>query len=83
MTTMRADPEPVRQEPTEPVVEHEREVQQKILEEVPEVEAQNVPETEALRKSNRTRRSAISTNYKVYNTELVHREKETPHMKKP
>ena len=30
MTTMGADPEPVRQEPTQPVVEHEREVQQQI-----------------------------------------------------
>ena len=39
MTTMGVDPEPVRQELTESVVEHEREVQQQILEEVPEVEA--------------------------------------------
>ena len=30
MTTMGVNPEPVRQEPTEPVVEHEREVQQQI-----------------------------------------------------
>ena len=39
-----------------------------MLEEVPEVEAQNVPETEALRRSTRPRKSAISTNFKVYNT---------------
>ena len=74
MTTMGVDPKPVHQEPTKPVVEHEREVHQPIVEDVPEVEAQNVPETEALRRSNRTRRSAISTDYKVYNTEMVHME---------
>ena len=74
MTTMGVDPEPVRQEPPEPVVEHERETQPPIVEDVPEVEAQNVPETEALRRSNRTRKSAISTDYKVYNTEMVHME---------
>ena len=76
MTAMGEDPEPVRQEPTKPVVEHEREVQQQILEEVPEVEAQNVPETEALRRSTRPRKSAISTDFKVYNTEMVHMEKD-------
>ena len=76
MTTMGVDPEPVRQEPTEPVVEHEREVQQQILEEVPEVEAHKVPENEALRRSARPRKSAISTDFKVYNTEMVHMEKD-------
>ena len=39
MPTMGEDPEPVRQDPTEPVVEHEREVQQPPLEDVPENEA--------------------------------------------
>ena len=73
---MGVDPEPVRQEPTEPVVEHEREVQQQILEEVPEVEAQSVPETEALIRSTRPRKSAISIDFKVYNTEMVHMEKD-------
>ena len=51
-------------------------MQQQILEEVPEVEAQNVPETEALRRSTRPRKSAISTDFKVYNTEMVHMEKD-------
>jgi len=32
VTTMGKDPEPVHQEPTEPVVEHEREVQQPLSE---------------------------------------------------
>uniref|UniRef100_A0A8R7UUE6 Reverse transcriptase Ty1/copia-type domain-containing protein n=1 Tax=Triticum urartu TaxID=4572 RepID=A0A8R7UUE6_TRIUA len=57
-----------------PVVEHEREVQQQISEEVPEVEAQNVPENEPLRRSKRARRSAISSDYRVYNTEIAHME---------
>jgi hypothetical protein len=51
VATMGEDPEPVRQEPTEPVVEHKKELQQPPLEDVPEVEAQNVPENEALRRS--------------------------------
>ena len=67
VTTMGKDPEPVRRERTESVVEHERELQQPNLENVPDVEAQNVPETEALRRSKRTKRSAISTDY-IYNT---------------
>jgi hypothetical protein len=44
VTIMCEDPELVRQEPTELVVEHERELQQAPLIDVPEVEAQNVPE---------------------------------------
>ena len=55
VTTMREDSEPVRQEPTEPIVEHEREVQQPH----PEVEAQN----ETLRRSKRAKISAISSDY--------------------
>jgi hypothetical protein len=39
---------------------------------VPEVEAQN--ENEALRRSIRVKKSAISTNYKVHNIETVHME---------
>ena len=39
VTTMGEIPEPVLQEPTEPVVEHERELQQPNLENVPDVEA--------------------------------------------
>ena len=53
MTTMGEDPEPVLQEPTEPVVDHARELQQEKVE--------SVPDNEALQRSNRTRRPAIST----------------------
>jgi len=49
-----------RQEPTEPNVAHEREEQQ--------------PEDETLRRSVRTKGSAISSDYKVYNTEMAHME---------
>jgi len=35
---------------------------------VPEVEAQNVPQAEVPRRSQRVRRSGISSDYKVYNT---------------
>jgi len=35
-----------------------------------------VPETEALRRSTRPRKTAISTDFKVYNTEMVHMEKD-------
>jgi len=41
---------------------------------VPQVEIQNVPEAEAPRRSQRVRRSAISSDYKVYNTEESHME---------
>jgi hypothetical protein len=50
---MCEDPEPVLQEPTEPVVEHERELLLPPLIDVPEVEAQN--ENEALRRSKRVK----------------------------
>ena len=63
VTTMGEDLEPAHRERTEPVVEHEREQQQ------PNIE--NVPETEALRRSKRTKRLAISSDY-VCNTEIVH-----------
>ena len=39
-----------------------------------QVEVQNVPEVEAPRRSQRVRRSAISSDYKVYNTEQSHME---------
>jgi hypothetical protein len=41
---------------------------------VPEVEAHNEPENEALRRSKIVKKLAISTNYKVYNTEIVYME---------
>ena len=66
VTTMGEGSEPIRQEPPEPVVEHEREPQQ------PPVE--DVPENEALRRSKRVKKSAISTDFKVYNTKTVHME---------
>jgi hypothetical protein len=74
VTTMCEDLKAVRQDPTKPVVEHERELQQPPLINVPEVEAQNVLENEALRRSKRVKKSAISTDYEVYNTETVHME---------
>jgi hypothetical protein len=48
ITTRCGDSEPVRQEPTEPFVEHERELQQPPLIDVPEVEIHNEPENEAV-----------------------------------
>jgi hypothetical protein len=74
VTTRCEDSEPVRQEPTEPFVEHERELQLPPLIDVPEVEVHNEPENEVLRKSKRVKKSAISTDYKIYNTETVHME---------
>ena len=44
------------------------------MENVPEVEAQNVPQAVALRRSQRERRSAISSDYEVYNTEEIYME---------
>jgi hypothetical protein len=71
VTTSCEDPEPVCQEPTKPVVEHERELQQPPLIDVLEIEAHNEPENETLRRSKRVKKSAISTDYKVYNIETV------------
>jgi hypothetical protein len=76
VTIMSDDPEPIHHEPTEPVVEHESEVQQPPLIDVLEVEAHNETENEALRRSKRVKKSAVSTDYKVYNTETVHIEGE-------
>ena len=74
MTMMSENSEPVRQEPNEPFVEHEREQQQPPPEAEPQVEEQNAQENVAPRRSTRARKSAISTDYKVYNTEKVHME---------
>ena len=41
---------------------------------MPEVEAQNVPQVVALRRSQRERKSAISSDYEVYYTDEVHME---------
>jgi hypothetical protein len=60
MTTRCEDSEPIRQEPTEPFVKHERELQQPPLIDVPKVEVHNEPENEALRRSKRVKKSAIS-----------------------
>ena len=67
--------EPVIQGPPEPAVGHEEEEElQPLMENVPEVEAQNVPQAVALRRSQRERKSAISSDYEVYNIEEVHME---------
>jgi hypothetical protein len=55
--------EPVLEEPIEPNVAHEEEQQQLNVEQVPE----------APRRSQRTRRSAISNDYEVYETEEFHK----------
>ena len=52
----------------------EGELQQPQEDNVPQVEVQSVPEVEAPRRSQRVRRSTISSDYKVYNTEEVHME---------
>jgi hypothetical protein len=68
MTTSCEDLEPVHQEPTKPILEHERELLLPPIIDVPEVQAHNEPKNEALRRSKRVKKSAISTDYKVYNT---------------
>ena len=72
--TINDDREPVLQDPTEPIATDEGEPQQPQENNVPQVEEQNVPEVESPRRSQRVRRSAISSDYKVYNTEEVHME---------
>jgi len=64
--------EPVLQDPTEPTATDEGESQQPQEDNVPQVEVQNVPEVEAPRRSQSVRMSAISSDYKVYNTEESH-----------
>ena len=58
---MSENEEPVLQDPIEPIATHEGEQQQPQTEDVPKVE---VP-----RRSQRVRKSAISIDYEVYNTE--------------
>ena len=61
VATMNDDEEPVLQDPVEPIATHEREQQQPQTEDVPNVKAP--------RRSQRVRKSAISADYEVYNTE--------------
>jgi hypothetical protein len=56
--------EPVLQDPLEPHVEHEEEQQQPHM----------APNNDGLRRSQRVRRSAISDDYEVYETEEYHME---------
>jgi hypothetical protein len=58
--------EPVLQDSTEPIAAHEGEQQQ------PQVE--EVPIAEALRRSQRTRKPAISNDYEIYNSEEIQME---------
>ena len=61
VATMNDDEEPIPQDPIEPIATHEGEQQQSQTEDVPNVEAS--------RRSQRVRKSAIPTEYEVYNTE--------------
>ena len=61
MATMNDDEELVLQDPIEPIATHEGEQQQPQTEDVSNVEAP--------RRSQRVRKSAIPTDYEVYNTE--------------
>jgi hypothetical protein len=56
VTNRCEDSEPVRQESTEPSVEHERELQQPPLIDVLEVEVHNEPENEAITRSKRVKK---------------------------
>lgn len=82
MTTMSEGPEPVRQEPTQPIVAHERELQQPPPEDVPHEETQNVPEIEAHRRSQRVKKSAIPKDSFIIQKEFIWRMIPL-HMKKP
>ena len=57
---MSENEEPILQDPIEPIATHEGEQQQPQTEDVPNVEAS--------RRSQRVRKSAIPTEYEVYNT---------------
>ena len=61
VATMNDDEEPVPQDPIETIATHEGEQQQ------PQTE--HVPNVKAPRRSQRVRKSAISADYEVYNTE--------------
>jgi hypothetical protein len=71
MTTMSEESEPAQQDPTEPFVKLESEQQQPSPEGEPQVEEQNVPVNETLRRFTRARKSVIFTDYKVNITETV------------
>lgn len=62
VATINEPEEPVIQEPIEPIVVHEEEQPQPIVEQVPE----------APRRSQRIRRSPISDDYEIYETEEFH-----------
>jgi hypothetical protein len=66
VATMNDDEEPVLQDFIEPVITHEGEQQQP--------QAEDVPNVEAPRRSQRVRRSAISSDYEVYDTKEFHME---------
>ena len=66
VATMNDNEEPVLQDPIEPIATHEGEQQQP--------QTVNVPNVEALRRSQRVRRSAISDDYEIYNTKEFHME---------
>ena len=59
VATMNDDEKPVLQDPVEPIATHEGEQQQPQTEDVPNVKAPS--------RSQRVRKSAISTDYEVYN----------------
>ena len=73
VATMNEHEEPVLEEPIEPNVAHEEEQQQPNVEQVPE----------APRRSQRIRRSAITDDYEVYETEEFQMGMIPPHLKKP
>jgi hypothetical protein len=66
VATMNNDEEPVLQDSIEPVATHEGEQQQP--------QAEDVPNVEAPRRSQRARRSVIPDDYEVYDTEEFHME---------
>ena len=57
---MNEDEDPILQDPIEPIATHEGEQQQPQIEDVPNVKAPS--------RSQRVRKSVISTDYEVYNT---------------
>ena len=73
VATMNEHEEHVLEEPIEPNVAHEEEHQQPNVEQVPE----------APRRSQRIRRSAITDDYEVYETEECQMGMIPPHLKKP
>ena len=74
VTTMNDDEEPILQDPVEPIATHEVEQQQ------PQTKVLNV---EAPRRSQRVRKSAISADYEVCNTEEFQMEKDPTSFEEP